>query len=417
MRRFQVGIIGILLLLIAIRFYFLYQNTSNYTNGQFVSFEVTLLSEPQVLGNVQKFSASPNGKDTIFITIPAYPQFHYGDVVRISSTIKERLLTNKKVVLTMYFPKIESVKNNQNYVLALTSIIRQKITALFQKTLPATSASLLLGIVFGFKEPMEKSFMDNLRIAGVLHVIAASGMNVTMLGGFVSRLCMIFFRRQTALFVTIVAILFYATLAGLGSSIIRASIMGILAFSAQILGRQYLARYGIFLTGYTMLFLAPSLLFDIGFQLSFAATVGILVIPPLFLKKEKIKRVIEKSVIGEDVLTTIAAQIATLPILFSNFGMYSAVSILVNGLVLWTIPVLMLLGSLGAVVGMVFAPLGQFFLYLALPFLLFFETIVRFFGSMQFGITLNTFPFSFVMAYYLFLFALVLWQEKSFSSQ
>ena len=139
---------------------------------------------------------------------------------------------------------------------------------MFFQTLPSPSSSLLLGIIFGIKEQMPKDFTDNLRTSGVFHVIAASGMNVTLVAGFLSVFFAFFFKRQIAIGLSILGIIFYAILAGLEPSIIRASVMGILVFSAQILGRQTLAVNFLALTGFVMLFVDPSLIFDIGFQLS-----------------------------------------------------------------------------------------------------------------------------------------------------
>ena len=205
-------------------------------------------------------------------------------------------------------------------------------------------------------------------------------MNVTLIGGFISTGLAFFLKRQIALGVSILAIIFYAVLAGLEASIIRASIMGILVFSSQIMGRQSLAANGLFLAGFVMLFISPILISDIGFQLSFASTLGILSIKPL--------------------PTTIAAQIATLPILLANFGTYSIYSILVNGLVLWTVPILMMVGGAGAIAGLILEPAGQLLIYLCYPLLLYFETIVNFFGKMGGIITIQTLSWQFIIGYY-----------------
>ena len=123
-----------------------------------------------------------------------------------------------------------------------------------------------------------------------------------------------------------------------------------------------------------MLFISPNLISDIGFQLSFTATLGLILIP-------KIRAIGKIWVIGNDINTTIAAQIATLPILLINFGTYSIYSVLVNGLVLWTVPILMAIGWIGALVGLIFIPLGQLIIYLCYPLLIYFEKIVDFFGK------------------------------------
>ena len=76
------------------------------------------------------------------------------------------------------------MKNSENYFLAVISFIRQKIIIRFQSVLPKDASALLLGIVFGIKEDFSSSFLQDLKIVGVMHVITASGMNVTMVSGF-----------------------------------------------------------------------------------------------------------------------------------------------------------------------------------------------------------------------------------------
>ena len=282
-----------------------------------------ILSQPQTVGSQQAFTANYKNQK-IRIMTNGGPEVNYGDYMRISGKI-----SNRGNGLLIYFPKIEMTNDPANiFQLGLGAInyLREKLISLFSETLPAPSSSLLLGIIFGIKEQMPKDFSGNLKTTGVFHVLTVSGMNVALVGGFVSTFFAMFFKRQAAIFLSILAIIFYAILAGLEPSIVRASIMGILVFSAQILGRQTLAVNSLFLTGSGMLFLDPSLISDVGFQLSFAAVLGILYIKPVFGKKEGIV---------SGVSVTIAAQISTLPILLANFGTYSVYSVLVNGLVLW----------------------------------------------------------------------------------
>lgn len=385
-----------LLFILSLRFYFFYQNQTRYVDGQQISFETTLLSEPQIVGSQQRLTANYQNQK-IRITTSRFPEFNYADFVRISGRI-----SNKEDRLLMYFPKIETIKSSSDLLhksLKVVDNLRQKLISLFSTTLPSPSSSLLMGIIFGIKGQMPKDFADNLRTTGVFHVIAASGMNVTLIGGFISSFLALFLKRQVAIGMSILGIIFYVVLAGFEPSIIRAGIMGILVFSAQIMGRQTLAVNGLFLAGFAMLFLSPNLISDIGFQLSFTATLGILYIKPLLQQKEGI---------GSNVLTTIAAQLATLPILMANFGTYSIYSVLVNGLVLWTVPILMAIGGIGALVGLIFAPVGQLIIYFCYPLLLYFESIVNIFGEIGGLITIQAVPWQFIAGYYCLLSSILL---------
>ncbi len=396
----------ILLLLLSLRFFFFYHNQNQYKDGQDVRFTTTLTSDPQIIGSQQRISANLASGQRVSVITSLIPELHYGETLAMDGILNVSLLDSKRSMITMYFPKIKVIKNESG--LAVINLIRQRVISMFSKSLPNPSSSLLLGIVFGIKEPMPKDFKDNLRTSGVLHVIAASGMNVTLIGGFISSLFAFFLKRQLALAFSIIGIIFYAILAGLEPSIIRASIMGILVFSSQILGRQNMARSGLLIAGFLMLFISPNLIADIGFQLSFSATAGLLYIRPLFEHNLRVKAVLERSFLGSDVLTTIAAQAATLPILLANFGSYSLWSILVNGLVLWTIPSLMVIGGIGGLVGLIFMPLGQLLIYLSYPFLLYFEKIVNIFGQIGGNLSTQELSWPVIIGYYLMLSSCVL---------
>ena len=267
----------------------------------------------------------------------------------------------------------------------------------YSQSLEKTDASLLLGIVLGIKGDFPLPFNQALQATGVLHVIAASGMNVTMVSAFLFSLASRFFKRQWAIVMCIGGVIFYAFLSGLQPSILRATVMGCLAFGAQLFGRQYIAVYALCVSIFFMLFTSPQLAFDIGFQLSVMATLGIILLSPLLPKNK----------LFADSNTTLSAQVFTLPILLGTFGQYGLLSILVNALVLWTIPPLMILGGVGAIIGLIFEPVGKLLILLAVPFLWFFEKVVTYFGSLQWNLTLHTLSHLLIMGYYLLLVSVV----------
>lgn len=392
-------VLFVLLLLLIVRGFFYYQNISKYNDGEQIRIETTLLSEPKTTNRFQKFYID-HRSNRIFVTTSLYPEFHYSDRLHISGTIKVKVLTDGDKILLLNFPKIEAKNENKNLVLAASSLIRQDIIDFFQKNLSPNGSGLLLGIVFGIKEFIPEDFIKELKVAGVMHVIAASGMNVTLVGGFMLSIFSIFFRRQIALLISIFGILFYAVLAGLEPSIVRASIMGILVFSASIFGRQMWPAYSLLFTGYLMLIWDPALISDIGFQLSFLATAGLLYSNPLI-----------KNPVVESFQTTFFAQIATLPILLANFGTYSLWSILVNTLILWTVPFLMVIGGVSSIISFLFEPLARILLFLSLPILIFFESVVKFFSGIGGIVLVESLSWQIIAGYYLILASLA-WYRR-----
>ena len=407
----KIWLLGILILLLAlsVRFYYFFEERKVYEDGQSLTFTTTLTSQPRIVGNQQIFTANLSSGERVRVVTGRFPEFDYGDHLEINGSVhvpegesnqKGRLLNINSILMSMYFPEIKKTEESGGILRAIGNL-RERIISILERTLPSPSSGLLMGIIFGIKESMPESFSDNLKTSGVFHVVAASGMNVTLIGGFFSSFFAIFFKRQIAICLSILGILFYAVLGGLEPSIIRASIMGILVFSAQIIGRQTLAVNGLILAGFTMLFISPNIILDIGFQLSFMATLGILYIKTPLDQHKALKPILKRFGIVSDVFTTVSAQLATLPILLANFGMYSLYSILVNALVLWTIPLIMAIGGIGVLVGLIIFPLGQLIIYVSYPLLFYFESVVNFFGAIGGMITIQSLSWQFIVGYYL----------------
>ena len=405
------AISSILLLALIVRAFLYYQNQPQFFEGQEIDIAIILNSEPKIFSNRQVLSANL-GLNRLTIITSFLPQYHYQDKLRISGKLESRVLKNGSKLFILYFPKID--KGNQDIILKSIVQLREKFIDLFNHTLPLNYSSLLLGITFGIKGKMTEEFLNNLRITGVLHVIAASGMNVTLFGGFITAVFGFFLKRQIALFLSIFGILFYVVLAGFEASIIRAAIMGILVFSSQILGRQRLSVYGLILAGYLMIFVNPNTIFDIGFQLSFFATAGLLYIRPIFYSSEILKKILDTSIVGGDIATTISAQIATLPILLANFGIYSIWSVVVNALVLWTVPILMIIGGIGGALGLFSDFTGRIFIFLSFPLIFYFEKIINLFSNFGGLLKIESLSWQAVIGYYLLLGILIYKNLKNF---
>lgn len=398
-----------LLLALAVRFLLSFFYEPRLNAGQHINFTTTLLSEPT--DNITYKSITVDfsnglGSSPIYLVLPEESAVHYGQKVIISGIISLKDFSGKTET-TISHPIIQAT-SSQNPLLAVAYYLRQKVQNQYNAVLPQKSAALLLGIVLGAKGNFPENFLLNLQSVGVMHVIAASGMNVTMTAAFLLGIFTAFLRRQWAIIWTIAGLLFYCVISGLQASILRATIMIFFALAAQLLGRQYSGLYGLFLAAVGMLLYNPNWLFDVGFQLSFAATLGIMTIKPLLHLD---------GIFGEDVATTVSAQIATLPILVGSFGTYGLLSILVNALVLWTIAPLMILGGIGALVGLVFLPLGNFFVWICEPLLWFFENMVTYFGNFGWQVHVAYLPAVFIVGYYFLLGSWVLLGRKPIKEQ
>lgn len=385
--------IGILFL----RFYWYFSHIPHYNNGQIVDLQVTLSEEPVASNQGQQFSITDSQNRRISIHSSLNELYHYGDRLAIRGKLQARIVAKNRDVYSLFYPKITKLPEAKDPLSKASIAIRNTSSRLFQETLPPIAASLLSGIVFGSKEDFSKDFFQDLRNCGVLHVIAASGMNVTFFTSAVMFSLGTFFTRRLSLLLSIFAAFFYSFLVGFQPSILRATLMAIIVFTASFFGRQSLALGTLIVTGLAMLLWQPAYLFDVGFQLSFLATLGILVVGR---QLEHIFWLNKLGSLKEDFVTTVAAEIATTPILLSTFGSVGMLSILVNMLVLWTVPLLMLLGSMAVVMGLIFAPLAKLLLLLCLPLLLFFQSVITFFGGLGWNFTLTHFSWQDAVGYY-----------------
>ena len=407
MRKLFFLFVILLLLLVLVRVGLSIFFAPQLSNGEEVSFSTQILSAPTEQFGANAFTvAMKNAFGAQAVRIFTDQDLQYGQQIMVNGTIKKQVLSNKRVVYSIYFPTIEA-QENQNLIvvqsLGFTQHLQSKILHVYASAMTTDDASLLLGIVLGVKGTFSSDLLTAFKTTGVMHVIAASGMNVTLVGGFLVSILGRFLKRQYVAITTILALVLYCFLAGGQPSIVRATIMGGLGLMGQLSGRQYAALYGLFLAGSGMLLLSPTLVQDVGFQLSFASSLGILVLHP---------HVSKLPILSEDIATTLSAQIATLPILLMTFGQYGVLSILVNALVLWTVAPLMIIGGIAAIIGLVILPIGSAISFLALPFLWYFKGVVLWFGSMRLTLTVDSLPMVWVVGYYLIIVAVILFLKQ-----
>lgn len=255
---------------------------------------------------------------------------------------------------------------------------RQALDQKISSFLPSPQAELLSGILLGQNNNLPPRLKLALRDTSTLHLVVASGQNLSMIGGLFLSLSGLI-KRRNAIILSLLAVILYTLLSGLQIPILRASIMFILTALAQFYGRQNDGFRVLILTAGFMLLVNPKWLFQLSFQLSLLATFGVLVVAPILLK------VLGKlPVISQDLAVTLAAQVMVTPIIAQNFHQFSIVGLLANLFILWTIPFIMILGALMMGAGIIFWALGYFMAVVVNAFLTYFIYIVSFFSSLPF---------------------------------
>lgn len=225
--------------------------------------------------------------------------------------------------------------------------IKTSIEAHLRLVVPEPFEALLEGLLFGEKR-LPDTIDEAFRRAGLSHIVAASGQNVSLVVTFLlAILTGTCFSRKTASYVLLVGIWIYVALAGADAPVIRAGMMGSVLVLARLLERVASPINLLLLTATLMLLQNPLLLRDdIGFQLSFSATAGLLVLEP---KVRSLLGWMPKRFGLRDALSTsLAAILATLPFSIFNFGMISLIAPFANVLVLPLIPIVMMMGAMVA---------------------------------------------------------------------
>ena len=226
------------------------------------------------------------------------------------------------------------------------------------EVMPQTDAAAIFAMLFGGYAGIKPELVAAFTTTGIVHILSVSGSHISLLAAVVAWLGLQLHlpRRLTAVLVVLV-IAAYSMLAGCVPPVIRSAIMGGLTFAALALERERDGRRILLLTGLVMLLVSPLLLFHISFQLSFGATAGLLYLAPVF--RDWLARVHVPPVVAMGLAVTLAAQLATLPLLAWYFNQVSLSSLLANLVAVPIVEFMIVLGLCGGIVAALVPFLGQ----------------------------------------------------------
>ncbi len=218
--------------------------------------------------------------------------------------------------------------------------------------MPTREAALARGFVLGEDERIDAATVEDFRRAGLSHLLAVSGQNVALLALLaMPLLALLGVPLRTRLLWIVAAIAVYVPLAGGGPSIVRAGVMGALTLLATFAGRRTSRLYALAIAAIVTLAIDPQIGADIGWQLSFAAVLGILAIgqPLRRTIADRLGSGALRGVLAEGVAVTVAATLATAPLIVFHFGELSTVSLFANLLALPAVAPAMWLGMLSSI--------------------------------------------------------------------
>jgi len=270
-------------------------------NGQIVNVSGLVVNDPNTSGNTQQIIIRPAGySGKILILTRPYPRYQYGDEIKFTSVLEEpqnfddfdykNYLAKDGIYSLARYPEINLISshNGNQFYSGLFWTKHQLMTALKQ-VLPAPHNSLLVAILFGdqsglsscsatqlARDPNCAQLKEKLNIAGLRHLAAVSGTHVTIMASIIAPfLIALGWWRQKALGAAIVFVWVFILMIGLPASAVRAGIMGSLIILAQIIGRpSKILRLTAIAAAFMVWFNPLILRFDVGFQLSFLAVLG-----------------------------------------------------------------------------------------------------------------------------------------------
>lgn len=291
---------------------------------------------------------------------------------------------------------------------------KDKALANTYKIFPDPEASLLAGILLGVDTGLPADLQQAFKNTGTAHIIAISGFNIAIIAGLFVVLFSRLFGARRGPWLAIAGIALYTILVGAEAAVVRAAIMGGLGLFARQVGRRQTALNTLAFTAALMCAINPYTPWDVGFQLSFFATLGLILYAEPFhqwavrvIGRFALPEIAEKIAkpVSEYILFTMAAQLTTIPIMAWHFGRISLVSFLANPFILPAQPLVMILGGLALLLSFVYLPLGHIFAWVAWPFPAYTIRLVELFDRLPHGvIVLGDFSPLFVIAFYAILF-------------
>ncbi len=206
------------------------------------------------------------------------------------------------------------------------------------KSLPQPEAGLATGLILGGGDRLPETLKQGFVIAGLSHIVAISGYNIALIAqGFVIMGIALGLWRRQALWFAVIGITLFIFLVGAPASAVRAGVMGVCAFAALFFGRLSRGINMLLFAGAVMLFFQPLLLrYDIGFQLSFLATLAIIVSSP-YIEQFVPREFFGRSFV-EVALLTFVVELFVIPIVAYQFHIFSPFALLMNILLLPIVP-------------------------------------------------------------------------------
>lgn len=327
--------------------------------------EGVIVEEVDVRSDHQKVTVETE-EGRVLVKVGLYEDLSYGDRVKVAGELERpeevgsyaNYLFRYGILFTMDGANVEVVKEAgfslRGALYAFKELVQERINRLYFEP----EASLGSGLLLGSRKGMSEELTADFQAVGLTHIVAVSGYNISLVIACIFALFS-FLPLKRRVILSIVMVALFVLFVGASAAAVRAGIMGSLGMWALYTGRRSQAFFVLLWSAVAMTLWNPAILpFDIGFQLSFASTLGLLVFSPMLEKVFPLG----KGFLREALLLTLSAQLATFPFIVFYFGRLSLISPVANLVVAPLLPFSMLFSGLSLVGGMPFAVVASVFL-------------------------------------------------------
>ena len=289
--------------------------------------------------------------------LPAWPRLSSGDEITWSGRASpltdgdyDRYLAGQGIAATCDARTLTLVRHDDSPSGRLETL-RQASGDALQKVLPEPGGGLAAAILIGLRDRVDRNLAAAFTTAGVSHIVAISGWNIAIVGAMVGAALRGLASRRNRAVVTLAAIVLYTLFAGASASVVRAAVMAAVALLAAESGRGSRVQLSLAWAAAAMLLADPHVVTDVGFQLSAAATAGLVAwATPLTRRiRDRFPRI--PGFVCESLGISLAAQVATLPIALATFGRLALIAPAANLAAVPLVPPAMAAGALALAAG------------------------------------------------------------------
>lgn len=368
-------------------------NTSNvvwWANGERQTITGRVAETPETRGSIKRVRIDARQLQTaggtreisgsVLARVAVSPPLERGDIVRLTGAVTlppsdgafdyRAWLARRGVTALMAYPQTRVVGREETAgPLGWMDALRDRAAATLDSAVPSPESGLAAGILLGQRAAVPRQVQDEWNRSGLSHLIVISGYNIAVVAGLTLAALSPMVGRRRAGLVALITIAAYAVFVGLSPPVLRAMLMGAVAVLALVCGRPSGAGCALLVVVAVMLAIEPRSIQDLSFQLSAAATAGLIVLASIpsqwghRLLAEPVQPVGPTwrsfALVGWDMLAvTVVAMLVTLPFMLASFGRVSLISPVANLLVAPLFPLVLIAGWAGLLAGMVAPPLA-----------------------------------------------------------